>query len=162
MAVTSIVHRADSLHGYSLNNKSLFEKTVVMLTNSNRRLTIPHVLNAVNKSPKNDEEKNNIHTKFPQISDLFKSIKEVVSQLNKHIDSTIQKQGEEFLIAYKSEMLEIEKKLSDYNNLLSEKNLEMQKNEQIELYQKTIEWFKNESIRLSMLVNRQKDKIGVF
>jgi len=99
---------------------------------------------------------------YDQICELNGNLQNLITKLENKIGNLLQTQEQEYLVAYKGEMIEIEKKLKHYQDLIDDKQHQEKQKEKILLLNNSLEWLRRESERLSQISNDQKIHISLI
>ena len=101
-----------------------------------------------------------VRENYNSINKMFTQVNEFILQLESKIQNVIKSQENSFIVAYKGELIEIENLLSYYKSKLKEQEEKFYLDSKIELYEKTVEWFRKEAFRSSRLCEKFQIEIS--
>ena len=96
-----------------------------------------------------------------KIAEYYNVLKQQVNRLDSHIDSVLQKHEQDFLNAFKCQMFNLYSQLTDLKKKNDENELKLKRDEQINKLQNSLEWFREEAVKLGESTNyykREADK----
>ena len=91
---------------------------------------------------------------YNTITDLFGKIENVISKIEEKIKKIVSNQEEDYITAYKGEMIEIQEILSSYKKKINEQEAKYNMDSKISVYEKSSNWFRIEAIRYSQLYQK--------
>ncbi|CAG9328851.1 unnamed protein product [Blepharisma stoltei] len=83
-----------------------------------------------------------------KISEYYSAIKSQISTLDTHIDGVLQRHEQDFLNAFKCQMYNLYAQLKELKKKTDENELKIKRDEQINRLQKSMEWFREEAVKL--------------
>lgn len=96
-----------------------------------------------------------------KITEYYKSLRVHVDKLDMHIDSVLQRHEQDFLNAFKCQMFSLYGQLKELKKKNDENEIRLKRDEQINKLQKSLEWFREEAIKLgesTQLFKKEADK----
>ena len=111
-------------------------------------------------SPSNNASPSKRMLLYANLIDMMKRLQSNIDKIMDRFKEVIEKQEKSYIISYKDEMNEISKQMEYYKNLFDENNIKKKNDIQMITYQKSIEWLRNESMRLNQELISYKDKIS--
>lgn len=83
-----------------------------------------------------------------KISEYYGALKSQISTLDSHIDNVLQRHEQDFLNAFKCQMYNLYSQLKELKKKTDENELKLKRDEQINRLQKSMEWFREEAVKL--------------
>lgn len=96
-----------------------------------------------------------------KIKDYHKLLMSQVDNLGTHIDTVLQKHEQDFLNAFKCQMFSLYTQLKDLKKKNDENEIRLKRDEQINKLQKSLDWFREEAIKLgesTQFYKKESDK----
>ncbi|OMJ76130.1 hypothetical protein SteCoe_24573 [Stentor coeruleus] len=83
-----------------------------------------------------------------KVEEYSKTLKQQIKGLDAHIDTVLQKHEQDFLNAFKCQMFALYSQLKDLKKKNDENEVRLKHDEQMNKLQKSLEWFRDEAVKL--------------
>ena len=141
-----------------MQNQYTTEEDLLIMTG------ISHI-NSIKRSTRKHKSKNNIERiefepkSYKKVSELHNEVQETIHSLDKKIDAIIEKEEKEFLSAYRNHLMRIQHELNLYKAKLDDKEFQLKHDILLNSLEKSLDFFKNEAIRLAELASNQRSDL---
>ena len=98
-------------------------------------------------------------TQIERIPYLYSLLGKSVNMVDKIIEGMMQKHEADFISAYRGHMLRVQQELLLIKKTISEQQFKMKLDNRINTLQKSLNWFKEEAMNLSKIVENKNNQI---